>query len=622
VLSETLAREIVRIVYSSDQQSKKTMDKEEMNMNTDILHYNKQHVSTLNKIELTATTTTTNVTSSTLSTSTKGLTGDSAPCPSLMALELVSGSKYFHHPQSTANNDTFNIDTSSGKEIGDNTMNNEQQASSATPPSAAPTVTLTQHNAANTDLEPIVYAKALYDFTPNTKDEIVLEEEDILTVTITEPRNGGWLFGINNGYKGWFPQNYVQILTEEEAETEGLPLFYSNHNLVGLKETLTSGNSSSLKGSSINLEASSSLVPSGRSSETHEQAPLHNHDREVSIEGEGECEGEEEDKEDDDANENTENVASLTAGISPSAGTLSAVPAALLKKLSIGKHEREDSEATSNSGDTLDDHQSVSGSSVDTPSNVSLSSMSTSVSTSVSTAATAVVQTSTTKSPGNSGSGGWFGKYKIKSKKATAALSEDKIGGSLPSLSSSGRSDSTDVQSERGGNGDPSSAGGSINQLSSDIVSSASSITTSSRSRMGSSSKVSGAALERKGSRSLRGKAGGGSGSIAELLRGSGGNNKTPIAILGSPAETKLRWVNFVGGTEAVEKLDISKNEKQRQEVIYEIICTERDYVEDLETIIEIYIKPLKKNKLLRPKDMSVIFSNIEGLLPVNTVSA
>ncbi|KAJ3189570.1 Myosin 10A, isoform D [Irineochytrium annulatum] len=74
-----------------------------------------------------------------------------------------------------------------------------------------------------------------------------------------------------------------------------------------------------------------------------------------------------------------------------------------------------------------------------------------------------------------------------------------------------------------------------------------------------------------------------------------------------------------MGGAEVVDKLGISKQERKRQEVIFEVLCTERDYVEDLETVIEVYIKQLKKNKLLRPKDMSVIFSNIETIMPVNS---
>jgi hypothetical protein len=79
----------------------------------------------------------------------------------------------------------------------------------------------------------------------------------------------------------------------------------------------------------------------------------------------------------------------------------------------------------------------------------------------------------------------------------------------------------------------------------------------------------------------------------------------------------RLLWADFVG-KEQVEKLNLSKEEIKRQEVIFEIITTEEDYVEDLELILNLYIRPLEKNKLIRTKDMSIIFSNIEQVLPVN----
>ena len=80
----------------------------------------------------------------------------------------------------------------------------------------------------------------------------------------------------------------------------------------------------------------------------------------------------------------------------------------------------------------------------------------------------------------------------------------------------------------------------------------------------------------------------------------------------------RLLWVDFMGGAEAVAKLNLSKQDIKRQEVIYEIISTEEDYVRDLEFIIEHYMRPLQKNKLIRDKDLAIIFSNIEQVLPVN----
>jgi hypothetical protein len=86
----------------------------------------------------------------------------------------------------------------------------------------------------------------------------------------------------------------------------------------------------------------------------------------------------------------------------------------------------------------------------------------------------------------------------------------------------------------------------------------------------------------------------------------------------------RLLWVEYVGA-DNVELLSLSKQEIKRQEVIFEIITTEEDYVDDLELVLQVkillnqlYIRPLEKNKLIRPKDMAIIFSNIEQFLPVN----
>lgn len=83
------------------------------------------------------------------------------------------------------------------------------------------------------------------------------------------------------------------------------------------------------------------------------------------------------------------------------------------------------------------------------------------------------------------------------------------------------------------------------------------------------------------------------------------------------PGQRQL-WVDIMGGLEKVQASGLTKLEIKRQEVILEIITTESDYVEDLEIICELYLKPLRANKLIRPKDMSIIFSNLEIILGVN----
>lgn len=93
---------------------------------------------------------------------------------------------------------------------------------------------------------------------------------------------------------------------------------------------------------------------------------------------------------------------------------------------------------------------------------------------------------------------------------------------------------------------------------------------------------------------------------------------KVVVNVFGAPAEERPRWIDFAGGHEAVANMGINKMEIKKQEVIYEFVCTELDYVEDLSIIVDLYINPMRKNKLIRPKDLAVLFSNIEQVLPIN----
>lgn len=52
----------------------------------------------------------------------------------------------------------------------------------------------------------------------------------------------------------------------------------------------------------------------------------------------------------------------------------------------------------------------------------------------------------------------------------------------------------------------------------------------------------------------------------------------------------RILWVDFMGGADEVAKLGMSKNDIKRQEVIFEIITTEADYIQDLETICEVIL--------------------------------
>ncbi len=66
-------------------------------------------------------------------------------------------------------------------------------------------------------------------------------------------------------------------------------------------------------------------------------------------------------------------------------------------------------------------------------------------------------------------------------------------------------------------------------------------------------------------------------------------NTKTDaIEFVNGPAKLKKKWVDFIGGQSVVDSMGLSKDSVKRQEVIYEMIDTERDYVNDLAIIIEV----------------------------------
>ncbi|GBC07924.1 hypothetical protein RclHR1_00780004 [Rhizophagus clarus] len=62
---------------------------------------------------------------------------------------------------------------------------------------------------------------------------------------------------------------------------------------------------------------------------------------------------------------------------------------------------------------------------------------------------------------------------------------------------------------------------------------------------------------------------------------------------------------------------DISKEDRKRQEAIYELISTEQSYLRDLQMIVEVFCGPLQS--ILSLDELGIIFSNIEDILLCNT---
>ena len=84
--------------------------------------------------------------------------------------------------------------------------------------------------------------------------------------------------------------------------------------------------------------------------------------------------------------------------------------------------------------------------------------------------------------------------------------------------------------------------------------------------------------------------------------------------------EQKL-WINTVSKEVADS---VNEKEKKRQEIISEIMYTERDFVKDLEYLRDFWMKPLRLNTVIYPeqrrdKFIRVVFSNCTEVLSVNS---
>ncbi|KAN0032251.1 hypothetical protein ACTFIV_006132 [Dictyostelium citrinum] len=84
-------------------------------------------------------------------------------------------------------------------------------------------------------------------------------------------------------------------------------------------------------------------------------------------------------------------------------------------------------------------------------------------------------------------------------------------------------------------------------------------------------------------------------------------SNEDLITTLSSPIST--------GHTgESIEE----KNKRFRIKIINELIETERDYVRDLNIVVEVFLNPIREKQLLSAKDINALFSNIEILYSIN----
>ena len=96
-------------------------------------------------------------------------------------------------------------------------------------------------------------------------------------------------------------------------------------------------------------------------------------------------------------------------------------------------------------------------------------------------------------------------------------------------------------------------------------------------------------------------------------------SSTSTISKQASSATLRPKWYDSIADPTERQKFleSLSKEERIRQEVSYEILTTEEDYVSDLKMILDVYVRPLKELKFKNP-ELTELFANLELILPVN----
>lgn len=94
-------------------------------------------------------------------------------------------------------------------------QNQQQQFGGANSHDPAAAISMT---APDDEGAPQFFVRALFDFTGNDASSLSFRRGDIIEVLNTLP--SGWWDGLLDDERGWFPSNYVQQITDQEAERE------------------------------------------------------------------------------------------------------------------------------------------------------------------------------------------------------------------------------------------------------------------------------------------------------------------------------------------------------------------------------------------------------------------
>lgn len=78
------------------------------------------------------------------------------------------------------------------------------------------TPVIQQEEAAIEEQYSVLFCRALYDYEAQDPSALSFRRDDIIEVLTQQP--SGWWDGLLGKERGWFPSNYVVVITDEEAE--------------------------------------------------------------------------------------------------------------------------------------------------------------------------------------------------------------------------------------------------------------------------------------------------------------------------------------------------------------------------------------------------------------------
>ena len=78
------------------------------------------------------------------------------------------------------------------------------------------TPVLQQEEAAIEEQYSVLFCRALYDYEAQDPSALSFHRDDIIEVLTQQP--SGWWDGLLGKERGWFPSNYVVVISDEEAE--------------------------------------------------------------------------------------------------------------------------------------------------------------------------------------------------------------------------------------------------------------------------------------------------------------------------------------------------------------------------------------------------------------------